>query len=347
MECQAEPQGVRSPTASRPVANFPRQLGSQTVRGRMNWSSCGAFGLSTAIHVCVLMLFAWLLIDGSKGEMLSLMQVRWVEEDRSIPEVVPPLHVKPELSLDTDPGGRPNTIPLASRRRVSTRPVPGPLLNRVPVNVAMEDATLVAGFADKVGSVNGSGSGKGKGKGFGLGTGGGGGASKRSGFFGAESTARTIVYVLDCSGSMNTAHNSEWKTRFRRLKAEMVKSIGSMNSNQQFYIMFFNDQTIRMPARWLQPATPDAKQRYLKWMIDQPARGFTDPRGSLQYALLLKPDVMYFLTDGAFSPRVQQDLMKIQQSVTVIHTFAFGNRVSEIVLKKVAASNRGKYHYIP
>ncbi len=77
------------------------------------------------------------------------------------------------------------------------------------------------------------------------------------------------------------------------------------------------------------------------------AVGDTDPRAALRYALQLKPDVIYFLTDGSFDRRIGHELEKLVQPNAVIHTFAFGDRIGEKLLKKIAANNRGRYHYIP
>lgn len=202
-------------------------------------------------------------------------------------------------------------------------------------------------WAEEVGEFTRSRGGKQEGQGNGIGTGSGGGASAGPGFFGIKAEANSIVYVVDSSGSMNLPHDSKWKTRYRRLKAEIVKSVGEMSPGQRFYIIFFNSKAMRMPARSLQPAEQKRKTRYLKWMIAQKAKGETDPRGALHYALALQPDVIYFLTDGMFRKPVKRDLLKIRQNNVAIHTFAFGDRRSEETMQQIAKSNGGRYHFVP
>jgi hypothetical protein len=182
---------------------------------------------------------------------------------------------------------------------------------------------------------------QGKGRGEGLGDG--------QGFFGlSPRRGRKIVYVVDNSRSMNHPHDSEAKTRFRRVKVELINSIWHMGPEQAFYIIFFSNKTHPMPATTLQAATPAAKQRYLEWAARMDAGGApTDPRQALELALNLKPDIIYFLTDGEFDKSVNRKLTRIKQSRTAIHTFAFGERIGEAVLEKIARNNQGQYMYIP
>jgi hypothetical protein len=74
--------------------------------------------------------------------------------------------------------------------------------------------------------------------------------------------------------------------------------------------------------------------------------GPTNPCGAMNLALRLKPDVIYFLTDGEFQRDFNLNLLAIQ-SDSIIHTFAFGEQTGEEVLKAVAAHNKGEYKFIP
>jgi hypothetical protein len=173
------------------------------------------------------------------------------------------------------------------------------------------------------------------------------GSGTGSGFFGSDSSVGSVVFVVDCSGSMNRPHNSAAKTRFRRLKFELIKSIGNMNPTKQFFIVFFNDRAHPMPALGLQWATAEVQQHYLKWMAQVPAGGQTDPRGALHQALLLRPEAIYFLTDGSFAHKIDQELLNLHQRRVAIHTFAFGDRGAEHILRALADHNGGRYHFVP
>jgi von Willebrand factor type A domain len=322
------------------VFHPPRQnVAESAVRG---WRVFyGAFAVSTVVHLTAVVICAWFLIDRPEPwpgtDILTLSSDERVELERD------PLDLNRELSLATTAGSSPSTS-VALHRPVKLNRVAAPVL-AAPVPRDALGGELVSGLADKV-DANFSGTG-GKGAGAGSGEGNGGGGSAGPGFFGLKADAKSIVFVVDCSGSMNTRHNSEWKTRFKRVKYEMLKSVTGMNAGQRFYIIFFNNKPVRMPARGLLPATPAVKTDALKWMARQSADGGTDPRAALRYALRLQPDMVYFLTDGAFSPRVRRALLSVQQYRVAIHTFVFGNPAGEAAMKQIAVQNRGKYTYIP
>lgn len=186
--------------------------------------------------------------------------------------------------------------------------------------------------------------GTGTGDGAGDGTG-----SRKNGdsFFYKPEPNKSYIYVLDCSSSMYCPHPSRWKTRFRLLLAEMTRSVNALGPGNRFFIIFFNKEPVTMPAKGLQRATPALQKRFLYWAsLQEPSFG-TKPVTSLEDALERKPDVIHFLTDGIFEPRFQKSLLKIRQKRTVINTYALGNPRSELILRSIAASNGGRYRFIP
>ncbi len=176
-----------------------------------------------------------------------------------------------------------------------------------------------------------------------------GSAAGGDGFFGLNiHDSRRIVFVVDNSKSMNHPHDSDAKTRYRRLKLELVRCLLQMQAQQAFYVIFFSDETTPMPARDLQPCIPEIRDRYLHWIASLPTgAGPTDPREAMQHALRLQPDIICFLTDGDFYPGFQKHLLQIQQRRTAIHTFAIGNADAAATLSALAEQNRGEYRFIP
>ncbi|MFT5324603.1 MAG: hypothetical protein ACI8P0_002467 [Planctomycetaceae bacterium] len=177
----------------------------------------------------------------------------------------------------------------------------------------------VSGATTPVGSASGSRDGLGYGDGIGDSE----GSDAADSFFGLRPIGRRIVYVLDCSRSMNHPHDTEAKTRFKRMKLELIKSVQGMGPESEFFLIFFNDFAIPMPSPVPVQAAEQPKLKYLYWMKDLKADGNTEPRLALRHALRLQPDIVYFLTDGSFTYRVQQDLLSLPSSKTEIHTFAF------------------------
>lgn len=182
--------------------------------------------------------------------------------------------------------------------------------------------TLAAEIAQKT-PLSASGPAQAVSSGTGTGAGLGSGADSGSGFFGLTPAGRRVVYVLDCSRSMNHPHGSAAKTRFKRMKVELVKSVAALPPESQFFFTFFNSQPIPMPSLTAVPATPGAVQQYLSWMQPLQADGDTEPTEAIRLALRLQPDVLYFLTDGSFIYRVQQELLHLQTGRTRLHTLAF------------------------
>lgn len=307
----------------------------------------GAFAVSTFAHLAGILVCAWLLIGGREPwpatDILTLCS-----PDEPIEFERDPFDLKQrELSLEAAPGSSPATSVAIASHAVKFRRVSAPV-QTVPVTRDVFDSgELTSGLARKVDVRNLAGSGGSQGAGTGSGKGNGGGDNAGKGFFGLKSDAKSVVFVLDCSSSMNSPHRGQWRTRFGRLKYEMLKTVSAMSPETRFYIIFFSKKTIRMPAQGMVGATPDAKRKYLTWMARQKAIGGTDPRTALGYALRLKPDMVYFLTDGSFAPDVRRSLLSIQQYHIAIHTFVFGNPAGAKVMKQIAVQNRGKYTYIP
>lgn len=183
----------------------------------------------------------------------------------------------------------------------------------------------------------------------GAGTGSGNG---KGGFFGHNPKARKIVYVVDSSKSMNFPHDSIGKTRLGRVKLELANAILSMDEKQEFFVIFFSDFAMPMPARRLQPATPRSKKKYLSWVAKVPGVGTTEPLQALLLALRLQPDTIYFLTDGQFNPKIVRTFNKAVEKMNrrekiVVNGICLGNSEGEHVIRELTENNSGNFTFIP
>ncbi len=281
---------------------------------------------------------------------------------------------------DTLAGGQDAAFTLLARRQPASVFYAATTSSNVDAQPA---AWSIADLSQHVGGVsssngvsakNGSGTGEGNATGDGSG----------NGFFGSTVDGRRFVFVLDCSRSMNHPHDSDAKTRFKRLKLELIQSIVSMADSQEFHLIFFNDGPITMPSPRPVSASLAAKEYYLTWMQTLKADGNTDPTIAMQLALRFRPDVIYFLTDGSFTHKTQLELLRLPFGKTQLHTFAFeevlegrlldayhlliggerdsaretigsktGFRKAELVadsvlyLKRLAERHNGSFHLIP
>ena|GEM_PF-637120 len=327
-ETAADPAGVSPPECELSGQRSPGDSGLDEDNANP-WYASPMFvscSCSTALHVIVLAacsLIWFLLPDEPLGTGIDseLLQSTLADPPKTVElsEITPPT----EADIAPTSGGESRTYLKrpAPKLEISPRSV-------TPLTSAATDAEWISEDVtqtyDLVGSAlarmssDGSGTGTGDGKGDGTG-----------GMFGVRPVGKRFVYVLDCSRSMNHPHDSEAKTRFKRMQMELLNSIKTMSAEQEFYFIFFNDYVIRMPSRNLVPASHDLKVKYLTWMARLQADGNTEPKGALYAAMKLNPDVIYFLTDGTFDYRIEQELLDFPKTRATVHTFAFKEHLTE------------------
>jgi hypothetical protein len=182
----------------------------------------------------------------------------------------------------------------------------------------------------------------------GSGRGGGGGAGQLAGpgFFPTDPDRRRFVFVVDASQSMNHPWPGPAKSRLGRVKVELWKSIFSMSAEQSYAIVFFNTNAIPMPGDGLRSGGPEGQQEQFQWTVSIRADGKTDPQDALLHALKLRPDVIYFLTDGEFNYRVVHKVARVNTNGVIIHTVSLGDRSAERFLKEMAQQADGEYRHI-
>ncbi|QDV47376.1 hypothetical protein Enr13x_72850 [Stieleria neptunia] len=171
--------------------------------------------------------------------------------------------------------------------------------------------------------------------------------------FGVSGSGTRFVYVFDRSDSMNGFGGLP----LRSAKRELIRSLQSLSPQQQFQIIFYNEnvkpfQMSGMPMTMVagEPNNLKRAQRYVEAIQ---AFGGTKHKGALLMALRLSPDVIFFLTD-AHIPRLSQLELKLvqdraEQSGTTIHAIEFGSRggpAADSFLKDLAAMNNGQYQYV-
>lgn len=165
-------------------------------------------------------------------------------------------------------------------------------------------------------------------------------------FFGVESEAASVAYVVDKSGSMSF--------QFPYVQAELARSIADLKPNQQFSVIFFADGKPYMlevkGRKGMTYAVPKAKAAAKEWIDKQIAgsrSGQSDPRDSLKVAFGLQPELVYILTDGIFP----KETVKLLETVnprkrTHVNTIAFKDDTGEKLLKEIAEKNNGIYKFI-
>jgi hypothetical protein len=134
--------------------------------------------------------------------------------------------------------------------------------------------------------------------------------------------AQRVVYVVDFSGSIIVAVDE--------LKRELKRSIGRLRPEQSFNVIIFYSEGTGSQERFkteafspqLQPATESVRREFFKWLSLKVPRGETEPLPAIQRALALRPDVIFFFSDGYFDDAVVEEITRAnrgsQTSITCL-----------------------------
>lgn len=165
----------------------------------------------------------------------------------------------------------------------------------------------------------------------------------RVGFFGVNAEGMSFVFVVDYSGSMQGY-------RFSRARTELIRALGDFQPHQKFFVIFYNHRAEPMyvPGKRIQlvSASQSTLRRTRRWINKQNAHGGTYPDVALEMALEMKPDVIFFLSDGEF-PRTARTVAKeANKHGTIIHTIAFEFDGGQVLLKGIADDNHGRYRFV-
>jgi hypothetical protein len=162
-------------------------------------------------------------------------------------------------------------------------------------------------------------------------------------FFGKEVTANSVAFVIDASKSMSGM-------RFHRARTELVNALGKLQPDQRFFVVFYTNETYPMFFPDNTVELIEASQRNLDrvshWIEQSQVQGGTQPQLAMIMTLKLKPDVVFFLSDGDI-PFETQGIVKFNNHGTAVHTITFGSDVGAAIMRRIAAKNGGEYRFIP
>lgn len=187
------------------------------------------------------------------------------------------------------------------------------------------------------------------------GSGGQGGAE----FFGARSEGRRFVFVVDRSNSMRGR-------RIEDAKRELLAAIKRLKKTQYFYVVFFSDRPLLMmevdeehAEEYPLQATPQNIRRLEKWLYNVDADyTATFPESSMRIAMRLRPDAIFFLTDGELSDNGNTELTLKAENLLMdpsdgylprskINTIAFYSETGAQTLSRIASEHGGKFRFVP
>ena len=214
-----------------------------------------------------------------------------------------------------------------------------PSMEKIAFGSAMAPSLSASGTGAGGGAGAGGG---GSGIGDGLGGGGGGGTS----FFGVASKGSRFAFIVDVSGSM------EMDRKIQTAMNELAKSVSALPDYAQYYVLLFSSNIVQPPGQkgWTR-ARRSSIQGLVRWLRSIEPGGGTEPKPAFVqvFSLDVRPDVVYFLTDGEVQDFTAEQCAALNASGrrAIINTIAFGDPASQDMLKKIAADSGGVYRFVP
>jgi hypothetical protein len=163
-------------------------------------------------------------------------------------------------------------------------------------------------------------------------------------FLGQKGNAFRIVFIVDGTGSV--------ANDFAQFRSQLRKAIYGLKAKQSFSVVFSNDHNPLPSSAVLLHATSYNKLKMLEWIDDFRPSGVTDPYPAWHTALLMRPQMIYFLSDPSCFP----DKQKLQQVIDeyaasnelTINMVAFEGHdaVNERWFKDIATKHGGNYRYL-
>ena len=156
-------------------------------------------------------------------------------------------------------------------------------------------------------------------------------------FFGVEAAGERFVFVVDNSTSMLDGG------RLGRVHAELRRAIGQLKWPQAFYLIAFDSQTQAIPWGPFVTAHSKDAQKVSGWLARLTQHDGTLPGPALRQAVGLKPDAVFFLTDGEFDTPGTEQIKAWNKFQVPIHVLDFGPGPPVPILQKIAADSGGVY----
>ena len=173
-------------------------------------------------------------------------------------------------------------------------------------------------------------------------------------FCGVDGGGNHFVYLVDSSKSMKEA--------FQSARRELIRSINLLKPKQRFYVIFYDSKPdyMRISSKSEDEprsvyATSENKAALTRWAMSIQADFGKNPNEPLEFALGLRPDAIFLLSDGEF-PQSTEDLLKEKNKynslfgneglISKVHPIAYHSRAGETRMRRIAEQNQGQYRYI-
>lgn len=176
------------------------------------------------------------------------------------------------------------------------------------------------------------------------------GTGRGASFFGAYAEGNRFVYVLDSSRSMS---GDRWTYACNKL----VDSIRSLSANQEFFVVCFDAQTTYIfnvrpeKAVYLQ-AKKGVSERVRSWLRSRSTQlgPSTMPAEALVFAMGMKPDAVFLLSDGELRDNSLLMLREMRRFTSVpmppIHSIHLFSPQGRATLELIAQESGGTFTHV-
>lgn len=197
-----------------------------------------------------------------------------------------------------------------------------------------------------------------------AGTGGGGKVGGTMKFMGVQATGTSVVFVVDVSGSMVNGTKSV-KT-YEVLEREVAKFIHTLDDRSAFGIVVFSHDAKSFKQNLVR-ANREEKERAVNWLKKLSPEAYVDPKSSeeerafhrgtradrgLAEAFELKPDIIFFVSDGEPTGATPAQILKqVEQSQgsgkkTAINSVAYLADSGQKFMRELAEKNGGTFREV-
>jgi len=243
----------------------------------------------------------------------------------------------------------------AQAKRITTTGLAKVALPDMPTMPAMTDV-----MPTRIAGMGGMGFGPGGGGGGGLGTGGGGSGIN---FFGLRARMKSVLFLVDISGSMVQGQGKGPGT-WQMLEDEIDRALKGVEPTTRFGVVAFS-RGIEAYKSDLTDARNDEKSNAIKWLKKHNPSVYIDPTAdpkakakhegtradlALQKAFRMKPEVVFFVSDGEPTDVNTDGLLKqvetAQKTLSrplVINVVAYKATGGESFMRALAEKNNGVY----
>jgi hypothetical protein len=175
--------------------------------------------------------------------------------------------------------------------------------------------------------------------------------SGTSGFLRTAAPVRSVVYVIDCSMSMGGP--DEQSHKFALARRELLASLHQLSEGTLFQVIPYNHhaEPLRIDGQTgLVPKNDRNEQATADALAQQKPTGWTLHGPALRRGLVLRPEVLFFVTDGDDLKSTQErEATAFNSGRTVIQVVELSWRPSppDCPLRALARNNHGTYRHVP